>query len=114
MAWPKGRRKGKDGLPSPDIGSETEQILGHPIASEATLAAPPTEPEVSEADAIRRKIMLHRLQGPASKLPWKEWREIRFREDMRDAKLVEIIKVAMFKATPDQAEAYLDVELARR
>lgn len=80
------------------------------------MAATPSEPGVSEADSIRRKIMLHRLLGPDSKLAWKEWREIRFREDLRDKKLVEIIQVAMCKdkATPDQSEAYLDAELARR
>lgn len=69
-----------------------------------------------ELKAIRRTIMLHRLRGPKSTLDWAEWRRIRHYEDMRDQKLVWHIQAAMTKARahPDEAEAYLDAELARR
>lgn len=69
-----------------------------------------------EMKSIRRKIMLHRLMGPNSTLAWSEWRQIRHFEDMRDQKLVWHIQADMIKAgaSIDEAEAYLDAELARR
>ena len=69
-----------------------------------------------EMKTIRRTIMLHRLRGPNSTLPWDEWRRIRHYEDMRDQKLVWQIQSDMIKAGAsfDEAEAYLDAAIAAR
>lgn len=114
MAWPKGRRRTKPPQPVRDIGPEPVSILRHPAQPEATSSAPP--PPVEGMKAARRKIMLHRLRGNQSTLDWSEWRQIRHLEDMRDQKLVWHIQAAMTKAgaSMDEAEAYLDAELAAR
>lgn len=114
MAWPKGRRRTKSEVPAQDIGPKSASILGHPAQPESIFSAGPSMAD--ELKAIRRTIMLHRLRGPKSTLDWSEWRRIRHYEDMRDQKLVWHIQAAMTKdgASMDEAEAYLDAELARR
>lgn len=125
MAWPKGRRRTKSESPAQDIGFVDAPVLGHPAQPEATSSAGHSvedaagieQKSMAEAlKAIRRTIMLHRLMGPKSTLDWAEWRRIRHYEDMRDQKLVWHIQAAMAKdgASIDEAEAYLDAELARR
>ena len=124
MAWPKGRRRAKDGKPAQETAAEAAPVLGHPAAPESAPAEPPevpapVDPKVNAAaalKAVRRTIMLHRLMGPASTLPWDEWRRIRHYEDMRDQKLVWHIQAQMTKdgASIDQAEAYLDEAIAAR
>lgn len=130
MAWPKGRRRAKDGKPAQETAAEAAPALGHPAAPESAPPMPDPhamtgrEAELEEENrtafaalkAVRRTIMLHRLKGPASTLPWDEWRRIRHYEDMRDQKLVWHIQAQMTKdgASIDQAEAYLDEAIAAR
>lgn len=112
MAWPKGRKRAIAPKPSPDIAPETAQILGHPVQSEATSAATPVEPKpaLTERQAANYAQMLCYIRGEF--VP----RHLRIHWDQRNVPIVDRVRAAMLRdrAKPDQAEAYLDAELARR